>query len=250
MTSISRGLSFQDAPFLPQIEGVAQYLQESLGPGAVRILFSDTRDALSCACSHQPLESLYASLALPPGVEISPVSSCPMLAQGLWRVLCQRGKAPQDHCDILCLATSGEGLGAVAIQVEVSHFARKDFRYRRFLSGSLLFGLLSVSSLLESRRLQAVVREREEQARNLISSHALAREVERERLSLELHDGIIQGLVSVCHMVEALREMTTQQPEQAALLQRSEEILRQSIQETRGIINALHSAIPGPGMRK
>ena len=135
----------------------------------------------------------------------------------------------------------------MAIQVEVLHFARRDFRYRRLLGGSMLFGLRLASSLMESRRLLAQVTQGEERVGNLIGSQALAREAERERLSMQLHDGVIQCLVSVTHMVEALREMPAPHPGQAALLKRSEELLRQSIQEARGIINAFHSPSREPG---
>ena len=192
-------------------------------------------------CAPAPIQSAV--------FEISPVSSCPMLSQGMWSVLCQNGEAPQGGTDVLCVASSWEGLGKLAVQVEMSHFARKDFRYRRFICSSLLFGLLSVGCLLEGQRLQATVNELEEQARELARSHALAREMERERLSVQLHDGVIQGLVSVTHMIGALRETADNEPEQAALLERSEELLRQSIRETREIINTLHSA-PSGTMRR
>jgi signal transduction histidine kinase len=79
-----------------------------------------------------------------------------------------------------------------------------------------------------------------------VHSNALARREERERISLRLHDSVIQRMVSAFHMVEAIRETNIHKLEQAAILQKAEEVLSQAIRELREVINALHSAAPGP----
>ena len=245
MGSMSNGLQPQDTTVLSQIEEVAHHLLEVSGPGAVRVLFSDASETFYRTCSLQTPGDVCTGPIEPKLSDINPVQSCPLLSQGMWSVLSQSGESPVDNVDVLCVASSWEGLGKLAVQVEVARFARKDFRHRRSICRSLLFGLLSVGSLMEGQRLRDRVKEMEEQAHNLIRSHALAREMERERLSVQMHDGVIQGLISVTLMVEALREMADQEPEQAALLEKSEDLLRRSIRETRGVINALHSGSSG-----
>ena len=130
--------------------------------------------------------------------------------------------------------------------MEVSHFARQGFRYRRFCTRALYLALLSVIGILESQRALERAQEREEQIRHLVHSNAIARQEERERLSLQLHDGVIQSMTSAFHMVEAIREMSTLRPEQSAILQRAEEVMSQAIKELREFINALHTTTPGP----
>jgi signal transduction histidine kinase len=247
MTYISSATRIGDIQLPSTMEELARFLQESVGSGAVRVLASDARDLLSCACSPQPLKDIHAEAARTSNVEIAPVPYCTLLSQGMWNILCQSGTAPKTQVETLCAATSIEGLGAVAVQADVSHFARQDFRYRRLCARSLHFGLVMVTSLLENHRSLERARQREEQARNVIRSNAAAREEERARISFQLHDGAVQSLVSVLHMVGALKEATTQQPEQSALLQKSEELLSQAIREIRGIINSLHTPNSGSG---
>lgn len=232
----------------PSLDRLTGFLHESIGPGVVRVLGSEAKEPLSCVCSVYPLETLPSDDIPSATLEINPVPSCPLLSQGVWSILCQRGIAPPTRGETLCVAASVEGVGSLAIQAEVLHFARQDFRYRRFCCRTLYLSLLSVISLLESQRALERAREREEQVRHLVHANALAREGERERLSLQLHDGVIQSMVSAFHMVEAIREMDTYQPEHSAILQRAEEVLSQAIKELRGVINALHTATSGPEM--
>lgn len=248
MTYLGSRLQLGETPLSLPLDGLMRFLQESVGPGVVRVLISEDREPLSCVCSLRSFESLYSDANNSAAVEINPVPSCPLLSQGVWNILCQRGTAPQTDGETLCVAASIAGLGSLAIQAEVSHFARQDFRYRRFCCRTLYLSLLSVINLLESQRALERAHEREEQVRHLVHSNALAREKEGERLSLQLHDSVIQNMVSAFHMIEAIREMNTHHPEQSAILQRAEEVLSQAIRELRGVINALHTAAPGPEM--
>ena len=175
--------------------------------------------------------NLYSDVTHPSNFEIEPVPSCSLLSQGAWNILCQRGTTPQAHAEILCAVTSVEGLGSLAVQAEISHFARQDFRYRRFCCRALYLGLLSVINLLEGQRALERAHEREEQFRHLVHSNALARREERERISLRLHDSVIQSMVSAFHMVEAIRETNIHKLEQAAVLQKAEEALSQAIRD-------------------
>lgn len=248
MSYLSSQLHSEESLHSPHLDRLVRLLYESVGPGVVRVLISKDREPLSCACSLYHFESLHSG-AIPSAVlEINPVPSCPLLSQGVWRILCQGGTAPRTQSETLCVAASVDGVGSLAIQAEVSHFARQDFHWRRFCCRSLYLSLLSVVSLLETQHALERAREREEQVHHLMHANALAREEERERLSIQLHDGAIQSMVSAFHMVEAVREMGTHRPEHSAVLQKAEDVLRQAIMELRGVISTLHKATSGPEM--
>ena len=200
---------------------------------------------MSCACSPPPLKHLYAKVGEPDAFKISPTPSCPRWTQGEWDTLYQRGKAPTADAEVICVAALVDGLGAVAVQAEVSNFARRYFRYRRLCCGSVLLGLISVCSLLEGRNALEITPQEQERGLRLVNSSAHVQEMEREQLSLLLHDGVVQNMVAVTHMMDALREASAGSPEQKALFDRSEGLLRQAVGEVRGIINALHSPVPG-----
>jgi signal transduction histidine kinase len=78
-----------------------------------------------------------------------------------------------------------------------------------------------VINILESQRALEKAHEREEQVRHLVHSNALARQEERERLSLQLHDGEIQSMLAAFHMAEAVREMGALRLDQSAILQKA-----------------------------
>ncbi|MBI2856570.1 MAG: hypothetical protein HYX93_06975 [Chloroflexi bacterium] len=243
LISTCNWLLTRDTEVAFQVEGIAGFIMKSVGSGVVRILVSDTACPFPCAGYPQTLEHLYARAADPGALQISPVSSCPRLDEGGWDVLCQIGKPPPAGGEVLCTTASVDGLGAVAVQAEVSNFARRDFRYRRLCCGSLLLGLISVCSLLEGRFALELARQEQERGRRLESTSAHAQEMERVRLSFLLHDGVVQNMVAVTHMVDALREALAGSPEQMALIERSEGLLRQAVGEVRGVINALHSPV-------
>ena len=233
-----------EPPVSPTLDELTRFLQESIGPGIVKVLISEATEPLACVCTSQPSKSLSSDFTHPTAFEIRPVPRCTLLSQGVWNVLCQRGTAPQVQGEILCAAASVEGIGSLAIQAEITHFGRQDFRYRRFCCSALYLGLLSAINLLKIQRALGREHEREEQVRHLVHSNALARNEEREHLSLQLHDSVIQNMVSAFHMVEAIRETSTDQSEQGAILQKAEEALSQAIRELRGVINTLHTATP------
>ncbi|MDA0988096.1 MAG: histidine kinase [Chloroflexi bacterium] len=246
MTYLSSQPRFGEAPISPTLDELIKFLQESIAPGIVRVMISESGEALPCVCTRQHPNNLYSGITHPLAFEIEPVPSCPLLSQGVWTILCERGATPQANGEILCAVASVAGLGSLAVQAEISHFARQDFRYRRFCCRALHLALLSAINLMEGQRALERVHERDEQVRHLVHSNALARKEERERLSRQLHDSVIQSMVSAFHMVEAIREMGTHEPEHAAVLQIAEGLLSQTIREIRGIINVLHTATPEP----
>lgn len=248
MTYLNSHPRLGEAPVSPTLDDLIKFLQESIGPGIVRVMISESGEALPCVCTRQHPNNLYSGITHPLAFEIEPVPSCTLLSQNVWTILCERGSTPQANGEILCAIASVEGLGSLAVQAEISHFARQDFRYRRFCCRALHLALLSAINLMEGQRALERVHERDEQVRHLVHSNALARKEERESLSLQLHDGVIQSMISAFHMVEAVREMGTQKPGQTAVLQRAEDVLSQAIREIREVINALHTSTSGQEM--
>lgn len=107
---------------------------------------------------------------------------------------------------------------------------------------SLLSGL--IAALWENRALREELSSRDTQDRSLIKATLDAQESERERLCLEVHDGMTQSLASAYQYLQALEQAPLTRDEGARhLLSRANALLRQSIQEAREIINSLQPAI-------
>lgn len=155
--------------------------------------------------------------------------------------MAQAGSPPQTGAETLCVAARLNGQGAAAVQVEVSHFARQDVRFRRFFAWSLRMGLLwTISTLADQSAVTASLR-REEAARGDMISSAQGQFEELEQISFQLHDGAVQKVVAALHTVGALRVGVPDEEEQHALLLRSEELLSQAVLELRSVINSLHT---------
>ncbi len=152
---------------------------------------------------------------------------------------------PRTGAETLCVATCLEGKGAVAVQMEVSHFARQDARFRRFCAWNLRLGLLWTVTTLKDQSTLEASRRREERARGEVAAQAKAQAAGLEQLSFQLHDGAVQKIVAALHTVGALRTGIPDPEEQQTLLLRSEELLGQAVLELRSVINSLHTP-PSP----
>ena len=106
MTYLGSRLQIGETPLSTPLDGLVRFLQESMGPGVVRVLVSEDSEPPFCVCSFHPFDGLYSDAIHSAAVEINPVSSCPLLSQGVWTILCQRGTAPQAHGEVLCAAAS------------------------------------------------------------------------------------------------------------------------------------------------
>jgi hypothetical protein len=61
MTSYpSSRLQIEDPTLSPPLDGLVRFLQESVGPGVVRVLISEAREPLSRARSLRPFDGHYS----------------------------------------------------------------------------------------------------------------------------------------------------------------------------------------------
>jgi len=83
---------------------------------------------------------------------------------------------------------------------------------------------------------------KEEQVRNLIRDTLEAQEAERERICLEVHDGVTQTLASVFQYLQTLETSSLEGTHARQLLLRASALVKQAIQESREVINSLQPA--------
>jgi len=94
----------------------------------------------------------------------------------------------------------------------------------------------------EVEALQREVRDKEEQMRNLIKDTLDAQEAERERICLEVHDGVTQTLASVFQHLQSLESTALEGAHAKQLLLQARTLVKQAIQESREITNSLQPA--------
>jgi two-component system sensor histidine kinase DegS len=92
---------------------------------------------------------------------------------------------------------------------------------------------------LEIESLRRELREKEVQVRELIRDTLDAQEEERERICLEVHDGVTQTLASAFQYLQALESSTVNGTNAKQLLLRASALVKQAIQESREVINSL-----------
>jgi two-component system NarL family sensor kinase len=97
--------------------------------------------------------------------------------------------------------------------------------------------------ILVNARLEQELQEKEKAATRLVKASIDAQEAERERICLEVHDGVAQTLVSAFQHLQALENTPLyQMPEAKQRITRATGLLRQAIQEARDVINWLTPA--------
>ena len=97
-------------------------------------------------------------------------------------------------------------------------------------------------SRLEIESLQRELRSKEEQVRELIRGTLDAQEAERERICLEVHDGVTQTLASALQYLQTLETISLESTHARQLLLRASALVKQAIQESREVINSLQPA--------
>jgi two-component system sensor histidine kinase DegS len=101
----------------------------------------------------------------------------------------------------------------------------------------------SIGCLLENGRLRQEVQEKEAYVMRLVSSTIEVQESERERICLEVHDGVGQTLVAAFQHLQALQSILPPQESQTRqMVSRTVALVRQAIQEAREVINSLTPA--------
>lgn len=94
-------------------------------------------------------------------------------------------------------------------------------------------------ALLENAALQRDLYRKEEQVRDLIRHTLDAQEAERERICLEVHDGVTQTLASAFQYLQAVESASPEGTNGRQLLLRATTLVKQGIQESREVINSL-----------
>ena len=82
----------------------------------------------------------------------------------------------------------------------------------------------------------------EEQVRGLIRDTLTAQEAERERICLEVHDGVTQTLASAFQYLQTFETTLTEGTPAKQLVLRASALVKQAIQESREVINSLQPA--------
>ncbi len=96
-----------------------------------------------------------------------------------------------------------------------------------------------IGALLENEALQKYVRQKEEQVQNLVRETLDAQEAERERICLEVHDGVAQTMASAFQYLQTLETVLMEDAQARQLLLRARALVKQAIQESREVINSL-----------
>jgi signal transduction histidine kinase len=95
---------------------------------------------------------------------------------------------------------------------------------------------------LEIESLRRELSIKEEQVRNLIRDTLDAQEAERERICLEVHDGVTQTMASAFQYLQTLESSVFEGAHARQLLLRASALVKQAIQESREVINSLQPA--------
>lgn len=98
------------------------------------------------------------------------------------------------------------------------------------------------AALMENQDLQMELRRKEEQVRDLVRDTLDAHESERERICLEIHDGVAQVLASAFQYLQLLEPAIAEDAQARKLLLKATALVKQAIQETREVINSLQPA--------
>jgi len=99
---------------------------------------------------------------------------------------------------------------------------------------------------VENARLRRKLREGEEQISSLVRTTLDAQEAERERICLEVHDGVTQTLASAFQYLQAFDSTPDAEIREARhLTGKASSLVKQAIQESREVINSLQPAALG-----
>jgi len=117
--------------------------------------------------------------------------------------------------------------------------ARNEFRRRLPFVESL--GEMA-GAVLEIADLRKELLHKEAQVRELTTDNFDSQEVERERICLEVHDGLAQTLASAFQYLQTMESTLPEGSRSRQLLLKANGLVKQSIEESREIINSLQPA--------
>ncbi len=137
------------------------------------------------------------------------------------------------------MKSAGEVVGVLGVGCREPGSARESMLYFTLLQ------LLAVQGgvAIKSAALQQELLEKERLATRLLDATIHAQEEERERICLEIHDGVAQTLVAALRHTEAVGgELGDRLGEMAEPLERATSLVRASLREVREIIGSLRPA--------
>jgi signal transduction histidine kinase len=128
-----------------------------------------------------------------------------------------------------------------ALQANVPSFAGDEDVSHKLRTLELAADLLGC--MLDNAALQRELQEKESDVIRLAKASIDAQETERERICLEVHDGVAQTLASAFQYLQALENTPLyQMPQAKQLITRAAALIRQAIQEARDVIESLTPA--------
>lgn len=146
-----------------------------------------------------------------------------------------------EQLPLICVPIESRDRVLGALQANVPSFGDHEDVSHKLLTLELAAHL--VGCILENARLEEKLQEKEEDVTRLVKGNIHAQEAERERVCLEVHDGVAQTLVSAFQHLQALEDTPLyQMPEAKQLITRAAALVRQAIQEAREIVNSLTPA--------
>ncbi len=137
------------------------------------------------------------------------------------------------------MKSAGEVVGLLSVSCAEPRSARESMLY------FTLFQLLAIQGgvAVKSAALQRELLEKERLATRLLDATIHAQEEERERICLEIHDGVAQTLVAALRHTEAASSQLSEEAgELVEPLERATGLVRASLREVREIIGSLRPA--------
>ena len=145
----------------------------------------------------------------------------------------------KDALPLICAPVMSNGTSWGVLIVGYPHVADGEFCGKL----PLLEALAELAGAFwENATLQAGLRHKEEQVSDLIRDTLKAQETERERICLDVHDGVGQTLASVFQYLQTIESTTTEGTPGRQLLLKARSLVKQAIRESRDIINSLQPA--------
>lgn len=197
------------------------------GLSFITALFSETADGESCIVVGRcpmgevdgaALEKLAGLLGLDPGALLAEASRLRPVSKG-------QMEGVQSHLELLMR-------GGDAVR-----------RYREEATSLRMELAVQGGVAIKSAALQQELLEKERLATRLLDATIHAQEEERERICLEIHDGVAQTLVAALRHTEAVGgELGDRLGEMVEPLERATSLVRASLREVREIIGSLRPA--------
>ena len=147
----------------------------------------------------------------------------------------------EEELPLICVPIrSREGISG-ALQANIPSFGGDEDVSHKVRTLELAADLLGC--MLDNAALQRELQEKESDVIRLAKASIDAQETERERICLEVHDGVAQTLASAFQYLQALENTPLYQiPEAKQLITRAAALIRHAIQEARDVIESLTPA--------